>query len=650
MLRAAALALRPPVDMAPSEFAARYRRIKEGTSAQAGQWSNSYFPYLTAIMDAVGEALRTGRAGVVLMKSGQGGGSEAMINALAWLLEYYPGPVLYLISKDEVAREFCRERFSFINDTCEPLKRKCITGRGSGELVHVKRYVDGKLVVQGGKSVLNLQSFPYRHVFVDEADSLQDEMDGQDPIALAEVRTSTYVGNNRIMIVFAHPTNKERGAGKLYYEKSDQRRGYVTCPHCQQEFFLSWDHVSPVVQAGLTQAQAERDSRCYKYFAPCCGAELTDSQRWAAVRACRQKSTLPEAEAKNKPWIGVHFSQLYMPNMPLETLAAQWVESLDDEPVRRVFVNKRLGDVYEAKISGTSRDAWRRLKCISHSEQDPEFYERGQVPAGVRFLTAGQDSRERELHWSVWGWGLVRDEAQYPLLCGWLIDYGVIDRTGGLRLDELVRLKTLDARELLAFNQLLYDRAFLSVDGKYQFYVKQGLHDSGWQPIAIYEYCRSRPFVAYPSKGAATDSTSTRQFISWGPAPAWRLGEEQVRDERVKLALLNTYTLKEAFYGLVEKSFKRPGANGAPAQLRTRLTLPRDVGEDFIGQASSEYKKLEKRKYVWGHRGPNHWADTMIYAYAAALNLDPFQEGLPFGEAQAAQRQVRYGVVGRVGS
>ena len=51
--KAAAEVLRPPEDLAPSEFAARYRYLKQGTTFSPGRWSNEVFPYLVSIMDAI---------------------------------------------------------------------------------------------------------------------------------------------------------------------------------------------------------------------------------------------------------------------------------------------------------------------------------------------------------------------------------------------------------------------------------------------------------------------------------------------------------------------------------------------------------------------------------------------------------------------
>jgi len=205
------------------------------------------------------------------MKSGQGGGSEAMINVLLWMLIHFAGPILYLISKDELAKEFSRERFGHANKTCAPVAAKHLDEIGA-DLLLVKRYADAVLRIQGGRSILNLQSLPYKIVFVDEVDSLQDEVEGQgDPMKIAEIRTDAQLGDT-LIVAFAHPTTKDRGAGKLYYGQSDQRRGFVDCFHCGSEFWLQWDDVQVFPRAGQAPAQAALDPSCYLYVATCCGS------------------------------------------------------------------------------------------------------------------------------------------------------------------------------------------------------------------------------------------------------------------------------------------------------------------------------------------------------------------------------------------
>lgn len=637
LLQAALDVVRPIERLKPSEFAVKYRKLKPGTTARSGAWSHEGFEFLVPIVDAEQEAIEAGLR-FVFMKPAQIGGSEAMINNAAWVQTYYPGPSLYLTSKDDVAKEFSRDRIGYLCETCEPLARKHLAGKAHGELIQTKRFTDGKLTISGGKSVLNFQSQPYRNVRIDEADSLADELRGHgDPIKLADLRTAAYaMFGTTSLAAFAHPSERDHGVGKLYYELSDQRRGFVPCPHCTAWFWLQWDHVKVLARADQSRAEAERDPSCYVYVTPCCAVELTDGYRLAAARRSEQRSTLPPEVAKTKTWVGVHTSHLY--TKPLAELAAHWIQGIDSPSVRRVFVNKILGDVYNDATTRVTVEVWDALVL---EEDVPGSFVLGTVPHEVQWLTAGQDSGIHELHWAVWGWGYVRSEGGVPMLCGWLIDAGV--EAGPAKLD--ASRTTLNASDLGVFSQLIYERRWPGVSGERHLPVDLGLHDSGWQPIGAYEFCRMtnadakrqrRAPRAFPSKGMAHDSRSRAPAITWGAPPRYRIGDHDVYDPDMKPAHLNTFALKLDWLGLPEQRFAT-----ARGVRRPLLVLPRGIPDGFTDHLASEHLATERGKKVWTAHGPNHWLDCSILAFAAALNLRPLAAAKPRGEAPAVPAKTK---------
>lgn len=611
MVEAFVKKLRPVKRMLPSKFAETYRKLKPGTTAKPGLWSNDVFPYLVAIMDAFEEAIRTGK-NVVLMKSGQGGGSEAIINVVAWLVYTYGGPILYLISKDEIAKTFGEERFGYLMRHCEPLAEKAFVGRSQGEKIQVKRFTDAKIAIYGSKSFSNLESNPYPFVFIDEIDSAQKEIGGQDLIEAAQVRTSAWTGKT-LICVFAHPTTKDRGAGRQYYQFSDQRRPFVDCPHCGKDLELSWNNVHSIAEDGQTDKEALKDPECYHFVAPCCGTIVTDTERRIAIhKGVRQQSVLPMHKGKSKKWIGLHFNQLCMPQISLPELAAIKVRGLDDQGVDRVFVNKRMGDVYELDVNIASKEEWEELIYKPQGDDDPNAWFLGEVPPGVRYLTAGQDSRATELHWAVWGWGHVLDEDGGSHFCGWLIDCGVESREYSLTLDE-AELKTLDDK--------IYDRSFaVPSNPGYSVFVSSGFHDSGWQSIAVYEYCRTQR-KAVPCKGGSlTEAQSSKAAVTWSAIPAYEHKKKRVKNHN-KLAILNTFALKTKWFSKATRKFVDKGKNEA-----VEIRLPVNTSKEFIKQSSSEYLAEGRGGKVWKRRGHNHYSDCNVYAFAAATNLKVFNK------------------------
>lgn len=632
---AAAAALRPIEDMKPSEFAERFRILAEGTTERPGPWRNSHFPILVELMDAIKEAIDKGYDGVVIMKPQQGGGSEAMINCVAWLLTYYPGPLLYLISTDAIAKEFSRDRFEPLFETCEPIAKKRLTGKKAGTM-QVRRLVDGKLATYGGQSITKMESLPYRWVFVDEPDSLKQEIkDRGDPIEMARGRTDAYRGPT-LIIAFSHPSIRTHGSGKLYYQESDQRRAHAECVHCGHWFWFDRQVVlKATARDDMTQEQADLDPSCYAMYCPDCGCEISDTERWRMIKNTKQISTLKPEVAATKRWIGMHFNQLYYPGLTLQEFVARYLKSKDDPARMRVFVNRTEGDVYEVAVKETRPDQWRSLIVVPASEDDPADYTRGTVPDGVQYLTAGQDSNKRFLHWAVWGWGLVRDVQDRLYPCGWLIDYDVIERDPPS--------DTLELADLKVFDQLLYSRLFPSVDGDKSYQVLQCYHDAGWQPIGPMQYAEHWIARAIPAKGAAEDSASRAPVHRWGAAIRWMLPNgEMYSNPAIRLALMNTYLAKLQWFGLVDKYVNVSAGEGREPIKKMRLVLPRSVNDEFIKQSASEHLVTEKGKQIWKARGPNHFSDCNVYAYICAEQNSLFAPHLPFDELVAKQADQGY--------
>lgn len=615
VLKAVADAIRPLERLSPSAFAEKHRLLKPGAGPFSGRWSNKEpYPYLAPVMDAVEEALVEGKRGVVNMKSTQGGGTDALgVNAMLWLLTHYPGPMLYLTSKEDVAKEFVRDRWDFAAANCEPLAKKRLAGKKNAELVLVKRFVDGKLVLTTSASILNFISNPYRVAAFDEIDNCADTMpDGSDPVLLLEKRMNAFAeAGATLMLAWAHPTVRERGAARLYFDRSDQRRGHVACPHCSRWIAPRWENVKTIAREGQSPAEAARDPSCYVFACPSCGAEWSEGDRLRAIREVRQISTLPPEVARARDWIGVHFWAFFQPANTVRRLAQEFVEAQDDPAKRRVFANKTLGEPFEETVQNTTVEAWSKLAAPAG---EPGSYALGTVPAEVQFLTAGQDSRADELHWCVWGWGLVRTAEKRTILCGWLVDAGVEE--GPRRRNPSA--VTLAPSDLFVLDQVLYDRYWPRITGEEALPVAQGLHDSGWQPSAVYEFCRERlARGAVPSKGAGVDDLSKAPLVNWSGGLRYVVGGVDVDAPQLRRADVNTFLAKCELAGFLVNGFR-----DAAGESRRRLALPHDVPSELLEHLSSERLARDRRgRRSWVRRGPNHWLDATVLAYVSALNL-----------------------------
>lgn len=645
LYRAYAAAVRPFEYCLPSEWAERYRVMTPSLSPEApGKWSNRYFPVLGPLMDAIAAAVDAGKIGVVIMKSAQGGGSAAVENVVGWFLDNYPGPGLYIHATQDMARQWGRDHFGSMIDGIPHWRAQEIPGRRA---MLKLRCVKFSLTLAGGQSKFNYQSNPYRIVVIDEVDSVKDAFrDEGDPVKIAVQRTTSFRGKT-IIIAFAHPTTSERGAGELYYRDSDQQRAFVVCPHCKIERQLCWTEgtdrqageqvarVKSVPHERQTREDALADPTTYGLWCPC-GCEITDSQRWQTLAAgVVYRNTLAPEMAARMPWAGLHFSQLYYPNKTILKLAHEWVACLNNEDAKKVFIQKSLGECYEATVSKTSALDWRRLVSVPRFAGDPDCYERGEIPNEVQYLTAGVDSRGSEFHWIIWGWGLRRTASKATALCGWLIDWGNPKRSNIPKDDDDRFIFT--EGDYWIFDMILFERQFQRRDGQYMR-IDLVCTDEGWAAtqLAVHHYCRKHEMRARACKGMpATDKTRMPIFQPGKPYVYTYQGQTFKDESWLKF---NTYALKEMlFKAYVKGEFDVLGKT----EKARKLTLPifrREPDEDeLVAHLSSESVKRQKNgSLAYVKHTENHWLDCTVYALGAMESLNAFAPMLPFDEQLSA--------------
>lgn len=77
------------------------------TSALPGPWRNAMTPYLVSVMDAL---LDYETEEIVLCKASQLGGTEAILNALGYIIQQDPSPTLVVYPSDVLAESISKNR------------------------------------------------------------------------------------------------------------------------------------------------------------------------------------------------------------------------------------------------------------------------------------------------------------------------------------------------------------------------------------------------------------------------------------------------------------------------------------------------------------------------------------------------------------
>lgn len=389
---------RAPSQLTVSEWSDQYR-ILPTTSASPGRWRTSRAPYLRGIMDACSD-IEIER--VVLKKAAQIGYSELLLNVLGYYIDQDPAPILLVQISTGEAEKFSKERVApLIADT--PRLRTKVSApksRDSNNTIDAKRFPGGHLGIVGANAPTGLRSRPRRVILFDEVDGYPPSAgDEGDPIELAVKRTTTYW--NAFILMGSTPTLAEFSRIDNALQECDEVRKYhVPCPHCGVEQVLTWSNVRWEKSVGEDGTKRHLPETAH-YQCERCSEKIEERHRAAMLEAGRWIADEPVDRPRR---VGFHISALYPTWVRWETLAREYLDALGNPELMQVFVNTRLGEVWEEK--GHVVDAGPLYKRRETYAADP-------LPRGVVLITAGVDVQVDRLEAELVGWG--RGEESWSL-------------------------------------------------------------------------------------------------------------------------------------------------------------------------------------------------------------------------------------------
>lgn len=363
--RRVAEAMSPSERLTPSEWCPKERRLKAGTTEDPGPMKP--WPWQAEFMDAPVDYPE--KQGAVMIKGTQLGISEAAISVVGWWADQRPSPILYLMPTDEKAREFEKDRLSYMIRNSPALQEKFFLGKKAGETKASKEFAGGRLRLYGHGSSTKLQSDPYALVVPDELDAMSDFPGEGSAWSMSKQRTKRFTQS--WILAMSKPTLEGVGVSAIWENETDQRRFHVPCPHCGEMEWLKfgqidWDREHPADAA---------------YICEHCKEEITDAQRRKIVYEGTYLSTLPEGEAAERPFVGMHISALYDPKQTISGLVREYL-GCNSEPEVQVFFNEQLGEPYTPSEQTVKQEDIADKATLQPKEKLPE---------GMRFVTMGVD-------------------------------------------------------------------------------------------------------------------------------------------------------------------------------------------------------------------------------------------------------------------
>ena len=573
--------------------------LSRESSAEPGRWRTDRTPYLRGIMRELSPASLTQR--IIFMKSAQVGGTQVGLNWIGYIVHHTPGPMLIVEPTVDLAKRFSKQRLDKLIADCPVLQERVSApkSRDSSNTQLSKEFPGGIMILTGANSAAGLRSMPARFAFLDEVDAYPQDVDDEgDPISLAEKRTTTF--QRRKIFLVSTPIEEETSRINAEWKRSDQRRFFVPCPHCDHFQSLRWR--DPDGSYCLVFDPAKPEAAAYRCES--CGALIEERHKTAMLARGEWRPTATSATGT----VGFHISALYSPLgwKSWGEIAAEFLAAKASPEKLKTWVNTTLGEPWQADYS-------KRLDAQSLAARCDQ-YPAGICPEGGLVAVAGIDVQDDRLAVVIRAFG--RDEES------WLVRHLEIHGD------------TLTEEPWRELDDLLLAGVPHESGGKLP--IRAALVDSGDgdRTQRVYDWTRRRRSrLIFPIKGM---SVVERPALGKPSLQDVNYRGETIKNG-VKLYPLGVSTLKATVVGRIANPRREENLaqyhwhDGTSDQYFSELTAERQAIKYQAGRPIRYWKKKD------GDR--NEAFDCEIYAYAALILVQRYHPiATLWDKAEAALR------------
>lgn len=579
----------PPPILTVSDWADQNRKLPQKSGARGARWNTSKVPYLRGIMDSV---LEPGVRKVAIMKGAQIGGSEAVHNIVGYFMTQDPCAIMFVHPTEGVCEAWSKERLTDILTSTTAISD--VLDESKSTLMY-KEFANGFLTVGGANTEHTFARWSVRVAIGDDVDRFPPVLgDEGDPADLLVNRTTTF--DDPLVVLVSTPTLK-KGRIDTLYDRSDQRRYFVTCLCCGYEDWITWSD-----RKHFHVAFDGRDSSTARIECPSaehggCGAVLGEVERRSMVLAGRW---LPTTEAKEFGLVGFHLPSTLstFSSVSLPYLVEKWLDATGKgKESTRVFINTQLAEAWEDKGARVKPDG-----LMSRRESyagDGEWTEQPiEIPLAAVAVTAGIDVQDNRFVIQVQAWGPAEER--------WVVDWRTVDGSPKKPSSWDLLVEALDRKYLHASGLMLPIHAMCI--------------DSGFETDKVYDFVLKHEGVRkiYCTKGESVESKEKKADPLVGKPTERRRGTSRP----VRLYMLNPDAGKRDVFGAI--SVERPvGYTGAlPGGMH--FPVHDAIDEEYFAQLTAEHRETRYNKNkvatheVWvKDRERNEALDTAVLCLAA---------------------------------
>ena len=327
----------PPPRLTVSQWADRYRVLTSEASATIGQWTS--LPFQREMMDVIHDPA-IDRV-VAMMPSQVSGKTEVLLNIVGYLVDLEPSPILGVQPSIEMCNDFSKDRLAPMFRHSSRLRGKLIES-GRRETNNTLRHKAGPgwhVTLVGSNSPSGLSSRPIRVVLADEVDRYEASAKSEgDPVKLAEARTTTFL-DNRITYLTSSPSIKGESRIEDEYGKSDRRKWYVPCPHCEHMQTLEWGGPNEPFGLKWTNDEQGHHPETAEYLCVSCGALIDESWKGWMNQRGEWRATGAKGHIA-----GFQMTCLASPLVMWQSVVQEFLDAKKTSEQLQVFINTRLAE------------------------------------------------------------------------------------------------------------------------------------------------------------------------------------------------------------------------------------------------------------------------------------------------------------------
>lgn len=403
-----------------------------GRQGQTVRWSNDTMPFIREfyrafddpqyeILDLIGARQVTKTA-------------AAIINPLLYLAFHVGWPTGLALPSIDQSLQWWRTKIAPVIDASPACRAILpIEGRGAkgGDTEDFRLLNGANIVLLGGetgRSKAKQEGHVVRALVCDEINDF-------DPDAVARLieRTSSFVTVGR-KIIRSGPVETAEDLTWKNYLAGTRGNPAIHCPKCGEIIFLELDPSEaardlPDIAERMTRFEwsgenAFEAEQSAALICPKCLEPITDEDRIYAIASpvwhyqgqAVEKNAIIGDIKKTRNWSG-RFNRLWSPFYSLAAAGAEAFEASKNDTRKKNFQNSVSALPWRAEIKEISltREHLKRRSLMS-------WYDFGEVPQGVEYLTGAIDVQKRSLYWLVEGW-------DFSGRC-WTIEFGVQDFVG----------------------------------------------------------------------------------------------------------------------------------------------------------------------------------------------------------------------------